>query len=142
MTDEKRRQRRFATRKPLWCEGQENPVQGEARNVSQGGMFIVASEEAQVGQQLKVNFKDDQDEISISMEVMWKGTEPTTGEAGMGVRIIGFDKGENVYARFLERHAPAAEEITQTGRDAQQDEADDARSHAAPEVRASDAPEP
>ncbi|MDD9967250.1 MAG: PilZ domain-containing protein [Myxococcales bacterium] len=125
MSDEKRRQRRFSTRKRLWCEGQEDPVLGEARNVSQGGMFIVASEEAKVGEQIKVNFKDDQDEISISMEVMWKGTEATTGEAGMGVRIIGFDKGEDVYGRFLERHAPAAEEVTQTGSDDGDDEDDE-----------------
>ena len=122
MSDEKRRQKRFATRQRLWCEGQENPVLGEARNVSAGGMFIVANEDAEVGQQIKVNFKDDDSEVSLSMEVMWKGTEATTGEAGIGVRIVGFDKGEDVYKRFLEKQAPEGEDDAQDAEDERADE--------------------
>ena len=38
------------------------------------------------------------------MEVMWRGPKSEGAKTGVGMRIIGFDKGSDVYERFLSRH--------------------------------------
>jgi hypothetical protein len=105
MTQDQRRDPRFATRQALWCEGQENGLAAETRDISKSGMFIVAENAPAVGEQLKVTIKDEQEgEISLQMEVMWRGPKSEGSKTGVGMRIIGFDKGSDVYERFLARH--------------------------------------
>jgi PilZ domain len=95
----KRRAPRFESDKKLWFEGQGAP--GQARNMSRSGMFIMAEQLRGVGEQIKVAFEGDEGAtIEVNMEVMWCGA-PAGGQAGMGLRILGFDKGEDVYDRFV-----------------------------------------
>lgn len=103
MTDDKRRQPRYETRSRLWCEGQEHVHFGEARNISEGGMFIVADKDTKVGQHVRVSFEEENEQVSLELEVMWKGAEEADGGQGMGVRIVGFDSGKDVYSRFLNK---------------------------------------
>jgi hypothetical protein len=70
-------------------------------------MCITAEEPREIGDQFKIKFDGDEGTIEVNMEVMW-ADEPTTGvSAGMGLRIVGFDKGEDAYERFVKRHEEA-----------------------------------
>jgi hypothetical protein len=104
MSDEQRREKRIATRQQIWCEGQESPNQAETRDVSRNGMFIVAENAPEVGEQLKVTLQDQGGEVTLNMEVVWRGTKTEDNKTGVGVRIVGFDKGRDVYERFITRH--------------------------------------
>ncbi len=106
MSQDQRRDPRIATRQKLWCEGQQSPlVAAETRDVSKSGMFIVAESAPDVGTQLNVTFNDEEGEVQLQMEVMWKGPKTADNKTGVGVRIVGFDKGADVYERFLKRQA-------------------------------------
>jgi hypothetical protein len=100
MTSNKRRDPRFESNKKLWLEGQGDGVQ--ARNMSRSGMFVMAEQPREVGEQIKVAFEGEEGAtIEVNMEVMWCGAPAEGGQAGMGLRIVGFDKGEDVYDRFV-----------------------------------------
>ena len=109
MSDDQRRDPRVATRKRLWCEGQEASVAAETRDISRNGMFIVAENAPEVGEQLKVTLEDEGGEVTLNMEVMWRGAKTDDNKTGVGVRIVGFDKGGDVYERFLNRHLKATD---------------------------------
>jgi Tfp pilus assembly protein PilZ len=104
MSDEQRRDPRIATRQHLWCEGQNNAIAAETRDVSRNGMFIVAEDAPEVGSQMKVTLKDEAGEVTLNMEVMWRGAKTEDNKTGVGVKIVGFDKGRDVYERFIGRH--------------------------------------
>ena len=99
MSSDKRRDPRFEASKKLWCEGQTDF--GEAKNMSRSGMFVVAEEPLAVGEQIKVSFENADGAVELNMEVMWCGQPTDGGQAGMGLRIVGFDKGQDVYDKFV-----------------------------------------
>lgn len=101
MSADQRRDPRIAARQALWCEGQSEKA--ETRNVSRSGMFIVAEEAREVGEQFKVAFEGDEGAIEVKMEVMWRGEAKDGAPTGMGLRIVGFDKGQDAYERFVAR---------------------------------------
>jgi PilZ domain len=103
MTHDQRRDRRILTRQKLWREGQEE-APAETRDMSQNGMFIVAEDAPEVGSQLKVTFNDAEGEATLNLEVMWRGAKDEDNRTGIGVRIVGFDKGKDVYEKFISRH--------------------------------------
>lgn len=105
MSDDKRKQPRFDTKQRLWQEGQQDARFGETLNISQGGMFIVGNETTEVGQEVQVSLQGsgDSEAISLKLEVMWKGKEQEDGPSGLGVRIVDFGEGKDVYSRFVEK---------------------------------------
>jgi Tfp pilus assembly protein PilZ len=113
MSDEQRRDPRITTRQRLWREGQEESTTTaavETRDVSRNGMFIVAEDAPEVGSQMKVTLKDEAGEVTLNMEVMWRGAKTDDNKTGVGVKIVGFDKGRDVYERFISRHLKATSE--------------------------------
>jgi hypothetical protein len=40
----------------------------------------------------------------LNLEVMWRGAKDEDNRTGIGVRIVGFDKGKDVYDKFISRH--------------------------------------
>ncbi|HTU58281.1 MAG TPA: PilZ domain-containing protein [Polyangiales bacterium] len=106
MGDEQRREKRIATRQRLWCEGQDQdaPSGAETRDVSRNGMFIVAENAPEIGSQMKVTLEDDGAEVTLQMEVVWRGSKTADNKTGVGMRIVGFDKGRETYERFINRH--------------------------------------
>lgn len=104
MSDEQRRDPRITTRQRLWCEGQNSGIAAETRDVSRNGMFIVAEDAPEIGSQMKVTLKDEAGEVTLNMEVMWRGAKTDDDKTGVGVKIVGFDKGRDVYERFITRH--------------------------------------
>lgn len=105
MSDDKRRAPRFDAKQKLWCEGQGE--RAEARNISRSGMFVLSEQPREVGEQFKVAFEDEAGAIELNMEVMWRGESGEGGQAAMGLRIVGFDRGEDAYERFVERNLDA-----------------------------------
>lgn len=103
MSDDQRRAPRFDAKRQLWCEGQSDK-NAETRNISKSGMFIVAEQPREVGEQFKVSFEDEEGAIELNMEVMWRGEAAESGQTGMGLKIVGFTKGEGAYERFVARH--------------------------------------
>jgi Tfp pilus assembly protein PilZ len=85
----------------------------QARNMSKSGMFIVTEEARQVGEELTVAFEDEGGPIAVKLEVMWCGEAETTetrrGEqkTGLGLRIVGFDKGKEAYDKLVKRQLKA-----------------------------------
>lgn len=107
----RRHDERAETRRMLWCEGQQGR-EVETRNVSRGGMFIVADEPPAVGERLTISFRDDEgDDVEVDMEVMWSGRTVESRRPGVGVRITGFKKGEEAYDRFVSRHLDEPEQL-------------------------------
>ena len=72
------------------------------KNISKSGMFIVSDEEQEVGDLLTVSFRDGGYDIEVKAEVMWSGP-PSAESRELGVKILGFEKGEEVYDKMLER---------------------------------------
>ena len=102
MSTHDRRDERFSAKQELWCEGQQEGAQ--TRNISRSGMFIVAEQPRAVGEQFTVAFEGDEGAVELKMEVMWSGAAKESGQTGMGLRIVAFDKGEDAYERFVSRH--------------------------------------
>ena len=67
-------------------------------------MFIVAENAPEIGSQMKVTLEDDGAEVTLQMEVVWRGSKTADNKTGVGVRILGFDKGRETYERFINRH--------------------------------------
>jgi hypothetical protein len=111
MSDDQRRDPRITTRQRLWREGQDaTATTVETRDVSRNGMFIVAEDAPEVGSQMKVTLRDETGDVTLNMEVMWRGAKTEDNKTGVGVKIVGFDKGRDVYERFLSRHLKSSEE--------------------------------
>lgn len=106
MSSNKRVDERFDSRQELWCEGQSKTLQ--TRNISKNGMFVVAEEPREVGEEIKVAFEGDEGPIEVKMQVMWSDPPKADGPVGMGLRIVGFDKGQDAYERFVNRHLKEA----------------------------------
>ena len=103
MSNNKRRDPRFESLQKLWCEGQAEARTAEARNMSKSGMFIVSDQPHAVGEQIKVAFEEEGGKIELKMEVMWRGEAAQGEQTGLGLRIVGFDQGEDAYDRFVKR---------------------------------------
>jgi PilZ domain len=104
MSEDQRRDRRIVTRQKLWCEGQDTTTAAETRDVSKNGMFIVSEDAPEVGSQFKVTFNDAEGEATLNLEVMWRGQKSDDNKTGIGVKIVGFEKGRDVYEKFITRH--------------------------------------
>lgn len=100
-TRDNRRDARFDTRQKLWCEGQG--AIAETRNMSRSGMFIVSDEAREVGETLTIKFTGDEGDVEVDAQVMWRGAGEGEKD-GMGLRIVGFKKGQEAFDRFVERH--------------------------------------
>ena len=84
-------------------EGQSQPA-GEMRDISKSGMFIVSDEEQEVGDLLSVSFRDGGYDIEVKAEVMWS-SPPAEDAKQLGIKILGFGKGEDAYRKMVDRLA-------------------------------------
>jgi hypothetical protein len=103
--NDKRRNRRFDIEQKLWCEGQEQHGPALAKNMSRGGMAIIADENAEIGTHMKVSFvAPNAGDVSVDMEVVWRDDKPRKGQVAMGLRVVKFDKGQDAFDRFINSH--------------------------------------
>jgi len=119
---EKRKYKRFKNRQKVWCEGQDQKFQVESTDMSQGGIAIVAKDAPKVGSQVKVSFVvPDGDNVSVNMEVVWKGDKKSRNseQVAVGLRVVDFEKGQDAFDTFVARHLtePDEEEQEEDGKD-------------------------
>ena len=87
----------------MWVEGQDVRVAAHAKNLSKGGMFVVAEGEAPtVGTVLQVKFEDPHEgAIDIKMEVVWRDEKTLTSNLGLrAVDSRGMEAFERVVTRY------------------------------------------
>jgi hypothetical protein len=107
--DQRRRHPRIEMEQHVWVEGQDVRVAAQARNMSQGGMFVVAEGKApEVGSTLEITFEDPHEgRIAVRMEVVWR--EEKTVTSGLGLRSV--DRvGMSAFERVVSRHEAEAEQ--------------------------------
>lgn len=105
--NEKRKHPRFINKQKIWCEGQEETIQVESRDMSQGGMSIVSKKGApQVGSKVKVSFVvPEGGNVSVNMEVVWSGKKAGNSDQVMsGLRVVNFEKGQEAFDKFVDNH--------------------------------------
>jgi len=109
---EKRRDPRVEASKEIWLEGQEKMRLGRSRNLSKGGMFVVAEGETpSVGQELEIRFEDPEEgQIALKMEVVWRSSDPAGAGAGLGLRALS-SAGKAAFERVVNRHIEAGDAL-------------------------------
>lgn len=101
--DSRRRHQRIETQQQVWVEGQDVRVSAQAKNISKGGMFVVAEGEAPViGTVLQVQFDDPHEgSIDVKMEVVWRDEKTVTSKLGLrAVDSRGMEAFERVVTRY------------------------------------------
>jgi hypothetical protein len=78
-------------------------VAAQARNMSQGGMFVVAEGKAPaIGSTLDISFEDPlEGKVAVKMEVVWR--DEKTVSSGLGLRAVD-SKGMAAFERVVSRH--------------------------------------
>lgn len=104
--EEQRRHPRVPIRQRVWCEGSDVTLYVQALNASRGGLFVRTASPADTGRQFRVSFSDLEDgEVVANVEVVWaRHNGGDSGQPGMGVRILTFEKGADNFNRFVDRH--------------------------------------
>jgi len=109
--DPRRRHQRIETQQPVWVEGQNVRVAAQTRNISKGGMFVVAEGDApEIGTKLQVQFHDPlEGAIDVKMEVVWRDEKTVTAKLGLrAVDSHGMAAFERVVSRYeAEKDEPA-----------------------------------
>jgi c-di-GMP-binding flagellar brake protein YcgR len=105
MSDDNQRRRhpRIETQQHVWVEGQDVRVAAQARNISRGGMFVVAEGQApEIGSTLNVSFEDPHEgKIAVKMEVVWRDEKTLT--SSLGLRAMD-SKGMAAFERVVTRY--------------------------------------
>jgi c-di-GMP-binding flagellar brake protein YcgR len=101
--DSRRRHHRIETQQQVWVEGQDVRVSAQAKNISKGGMFVVAEGDAPgVGTVLQVQFEDPHEGvIDVKMEVVWRDEKTLT--ANLGLRAVD-SRGMEAFERVVTRY--------------------------------------
>ncbi len=101
---DKRHHPRIPIRQRVWCEGQNVTLYVQALNVSLGGLFVRTANPPPPGGRFRVSFNDlDDGEVVVDAEVMWSRRGSGDEQPGMGLRIVGFEKGAESFDRFVTR---------------------------------------
>lgn len=81
----------------------------EARNISQGGMFVVAEGKApSIGSTVEVTFDDPREgKVAVRMEVVWRDEKTVT--SSLGLRAVD-SSGMEAFERVVSRHEAERDE--------------------------------
>jgi c-di-GMP-binding flagellar brake protein YcgR len=105
MSDDEQRRRhpRIDTEQHVWVEGQDVRIAAQARNMSKGGMFVVAEGDApEIGSTLEVTFEDPHEgKVALKMEVVWRDEKTLT--SNLGLRAVD-SKGMAAFERVVSRY--------------------------------------
>jgi hypothetical protein len=124
---EQRRNRRVETKQSVWVEGQEVRLEGEARNMSKSGMFVVAPQNAPgIGSMLEIKFEDPKEgQVSVKMEVVWRNEKTNTSQLGLrAIESEGIAAFERVVTRYLAESDAAATPAQGIARRSQEQQAE------------------
>lgn len=96
---ENRRSKRVPAKLKIWCEGDDFTLLAETVNVSQSGMFVRSPSPLRVGECVRLNMEELG--AVAEVEVCWVREAGDSGRGGMGVRILGFERGAHEYGQFV-----------------------------------------
>jgi c-di-GMP-binding flagellar brake protein YcgR len=117
MSQDQRKDRRVDVNQGIWVEGQEVRVPAEAKNISKGGMFVVAPQgmENKIGQTLEIAFEDpNEGKISLKMEVVWRDEKTTTAKLGLrALDSLGKAAFDRVVTRYLDESEDPPEAVSE-----------------------------
>jgi hypothetical protein len=85
----------------VWCESEEFTLLSETANLSRGGLFLRTSSTAPPAGPFKVTI--DALGVVASVEARWSQRGPEAGVPGMGVAIVGFERGATAFHDYVDR---------------------------------------
>jgi hypothetical protein len=100
---ERRSSKRTATRLKVWCEGEDFTLLAEATNVSPRGLFVRTSSAPPPSGRFKLTIEELNTVADV--EVRWSRSGREAGRGGMGVMILGFDRGAEAFEEYVEKHS-------------------------------------
>ena len=96
---ENRRSRRVPAKVKVWCEGDDFTLLAETVNLSLHGLFVRSAGLPQLGGAFRLNIGDLG--AVAKVEVRWVRDNREPGRGGMGLQIVGFERGAEEYARYV-----------------------------------------
>ena len=85
----------------MWCESEEFTLLSETANLSRGGLFLRTSSTAPPAGPFKVTI--DALGVVASVEARWSQRGGDTTVPGMGVAIVGFERGASAFRDYVDR---------------------------------------
>ncbi len=105
-----RRHTRVPVRQKIWCEADDVTIYVQALNVSEGGLFVRTPSPPGVGHHFRVSLTDPElGDIVARVEVVWTRPGRSGEQAGMGLRIVDFEQGQDSFRRFVRRQRERAD---------------------------------
>jgi hypothetical protein len=106
--DERRRFPRYDLKRRAWCEGDRFTVWLQTLDASEEGLRVRTSIPPPPGTRLRVTFEEPgRGKVVADAEVVW--ARPATPRGGMGLRIVSFVEGSDLWAALLRQSEPSTE---------------------------------
>lgn len=102
MAHDNRRHSRAPFRQRIWCEAEDATVYVRTLNASERGLFIRTASPEPEGRTLRISFEHEGQRVVADARVVWRRSTTNGGEPGMGVEILSFDEGSDVYRELVE----------------------------------------
>ena len=97
-----------------WCEGTATTLYVPVTNVGDGGLFVRTVSPLAPGEQVRLVLRpDDHEEVVATGQVAWNRPRGEEGVAGMGVRLLAFEIGEDAYRRMIQRFGRKSSQSSQ-----------------------------
>jgi hypothetical protein len=98
---ERRVWKRAAARLKVWCEGDDFTLLAETVNVSKAGLFVRTSGAPLPTGRFRLTI-EEMDAVA-DVEVRWSRGTREPGRGGLGLEILGFERGAKAFEDFVER---------------------------------------
>src|SRR5690349_24763698 len=98
---ERRRSKRVPARLKAWCEGDDFTLLAETINVSRDGLFVRTSSPASLRDRFRLTI-EELDAVA-DVEVCWTRKSRDHRRRGMGLRIVGFERGGSEFEHYVEQ---------------------------------------
>ncbi len=107
---ERRRDSRVPLDQRCWCEGEDITLFSRVINASRHGVFLLTATPLGIGDRARLVWNSPEGEQAIAMaEVAWIRERRVAGPPGMGLRLLRFITGEEVWKSLLKSLARGSE---------------------------------
>ena len=86
----------------MWCEGDDFTLRAETVNVSKAGLFVRTSGAPLPSGKFRLTI-EEMDAVA-EVEVCWARGAREPGRGGLGLRILGFERGAKAFEDYVERN--------------------------------------
>jgi len=100
---DRRTERRIPIDQRCWCEGRDVTLYGRITNASAKGAFIRTAASLRIGEPARLVWNTPNgDRTAIRVEVVWVSDGGSGTEPGLGLRLLGFEAGKDLWTELLE----------------------------------------